>query len=77
MASSLFPSQTPNNGNNIINVINNIKSAAQGNPEALFQRMMQTNPQFRTFAESMKGKTPEQAFKEYGLDYDQIRGLFG
>lgn len=77
MASSLFQNQMPNNGNNIINAISNLKSVAQGNPQALFERMMQNNPQFRTFAQSMQGKTPEQAFKEYGLDYDQIRGLMG
>lgn len=74
MPSSLFP--TPNNnGNNLINAINQLKSASQGNPEALFNGMMQNNPQFRAFAESMKGKTPEQAFKEKGLDFNQILGL--
>ena len=75
MPSSLFPAQ--NNGSNLINKIQNIKSAMGGNPQALFNNMMQSNPQFRQFAQSMQGKTPEQAFKEFGLDYDEVRGLFG
>lgn len=72
-----MPQANGNQGNNLINAINNIKSAAQGNPQALFNNMMQSNPQFRAFAESMKGKTPEEAFREHGLDFNQIRGLFG
>lgn len=73
MASSLFPQ---NSNNNLFNQIQNIKSAMGGNPQALFNNMMQNNPQFRQFAQSMQGKTPEQAFKEYGLDFDQVKGLF-
>lgn len=64
-------------GNNLINAINNAKQMMQGNPQDLFNNMMQSNPQFRAFAESVKGKTPEQAFSERGLDFNQIRGLFG
>lgn len=79
MPSSLFGQPMPQpqaNNNNIVNAINQIKSAAQGNPQALFNNMMQSNPQFRAFAESVKDKTPEQAFSERGLDFNQIRGLF-
>lgn len=53
---------------------------ANGNPEALFNHMLQTNPQFRNLAESVRGKTPEQAFQEFGYDFnevkDQARNLF-
>lgn len=69
--------QGANPSNNLINAINKLKSAAQGNPQALFNDMMQNNPQFRAFAQSMQGKTPEEAFREHGLDFNQIRGLFG
>lgn len=69
--------QGANPSNNLINAINSLKSAAQGNPQALFNDMMQNNPQFRAFAQSMQGKTPEEAFREHGLDFNQIRGLFG
>jgi len=37
--------------------------------------MYQNNPNFRQFANSMKGKTPEQAFKENGLDFNQFKNL--
>ena len=33
------------------------------------------NPQFRQFADSMRNKTPEQAFQENGLDYNQYRNV--
>ena len=74
MASSLFPNPMKNNG--LIDAIQKIKSAAQGNPQALFDNMMQSNPQFKQFAESMQGKTPEEAFKQYGLDFNEIKGMF-
>ena len=52
----------------------------QGGPAQLMQNMIfgklyQTNPQFRQFADSMRGKTPEQAFQEQGLDYSQYQNI--
>ena len=41
----------------------------------IFNRMYQSNPQFRQFADSMQGKTPEQAFQEQGLDYAQFQNI--
>ena len=52
-----------------------IKQLRGGNPQALFDQMYQSNPQFRDFANSMKGKTPEEAFREHGLDYNQFKNL--
>ena len=43
--------------------------------QMIFNKMYQTNPQFRQFAESMQGKTPEQAFQEQGLDYSQFQNV--
>ena len=73
MASSLFPQST--NNNPVLNAIGQLKSVAQGNPQALFENMLQSNPQFKSFADSMKGKTPEQAFSEHGLDFNQVKDL--
>lgn len=42
---------------------------------AVFGKLYATNPQFRQFADSMRGKTPEQAFSERGLDFDQVKNL--
>lgn len=48
----------------------------RGNPQVLYDQMYSTNPQFRQFADSMRGKSPEEAFRENGMDYDQIRQMF-
>lgn len=71
MPSSLFPRQS--GGNTILNAVNALRSASRGNPQALYSHLYQNNPQFRTFADSMQGKTPEQAFRENGIDYGQVR----
>lgn len=49
---------------------------AKGNPQALMSQLMRTNPTFKAFAEQNAGKTPEQAFSEHGLDFNQFKGLF-
>lgn len=71
MASSLFPNKT----NSILSAVNTVKGLAGRNPQVLFNQMYSSNPQFKQFADSMQGKTPEQAFREYGIDYNQVRGL--
>lgn len=70
MASSIFGNQ---GGNSILEAINALQSASQGNPQALYSHLYQSNPQFRAFAESMRGKSPEQAFSEHGFDFGQVR----
>ena len=49
------------------------KLKAMGDPQKAFNQMYSTNPQFRQFADSMRGKTPEQAFSENGFDFGQFR----
>lgn len=73
MASSLF--QRPQ-GNSILDAVNALRSASRGDPQALYQQLYQTDPQFRSFADSMRGKTPEQAFAERGFDYSQVQRFF-
>lgn len=41
----------------------------------IFNKLYNGNPQFRQFADSMQGKSPEQAFQENGLDYNQYRNI--
>lgn len=41
----------------------------------IFNKLYQGNPQFRQFADSMQGKTPEQAFQEQGLNYSQFQNI--
>lgn len=71
MASSIFGKPQ---GNSILAAVQQLRS--MGDPQALYQSMYQTNPEFRQFADSMQGKTPQQAFQENGLDFNQVRGLF-
>ena len=56
----------------IANVMKMLKS---GNPEMIAHQMMQSNPQFRQFVETNKGKSPEQVAKEYGIDLNQIKNM--
>lgn len=70
MTSSIFGRS---NGNSILSIVNSMRT--MGNPQMVYRQMYQTDPRFRQFADSMKGKSPEQAFRENGLDFDQIRGL--
>lgn len=41
----------------------------------IFNRMYNSNPQFKQFADSMQGMTPEQAFQQQGLDYNQYKNM--
>lgn len=45
----------------------------QGSSNFIFNQMYNSNPQFRQFADSMQGKTPEQAFHENGLDFSSFQ----
>lgn len=53
------------NQNNIMGLVASLKN---GNPDAMFAQMMNTNPQFKAFVENNKGKTPEQIARENGID---------
>ena len=59
-------------GTNIFSLINMIKS---GNPDVLFNQMMQSNPRFAQFVNANKDKTPEQIAKENGIRLDDIYNL--
>ena len=48
---------------------------AHGDPGALMNYLIKTNPQFAQFVAQNRDKTPEQAFRDNGLDYSQIAGL--
>ena len=41
----------------------------------IFNKLYNSNPQFRAFADQMRDKTPEQAFQEQGLDYNQFQNI--
>ena len=72
MPNPLFDNQPQPGNQGIFGLIKQLKS---GNPQQMFDQMYQSNPQFRDFANSMKGKTPEQAFQERGLDFNSFKGM--
>ncbi len=72
MASSLFPK----NQQNPLQMLNNIKALANGNPQAMFNQMLNTNPQFAKFVNENKGLSPEQIAKNYGVDLSQVKNFF-
>ena len=70
MGNPIFDNQPKAGTGSIFDFIKGIQ-----NPQQMFDNLYSTNPQFRDFANSMKGKTPEQAFRENGFDYNQFRGM--
>lgn len=46
---------------------------SQGPSNAMFNKLYTTNPQFKAFADNMRGKSPEDAFRENGLDFNNFR----
>ena len=62
--------------NNPIQMLQGIASMMKGNnPEKIAMNLMQRNPQFAQFMQSVKGKTPEQFAQEHGIDFKQIMGM--
>lgn len=68
-----------NNGgavNNPFQIVNTIKQMMSGrSPESFMQGMMQSNPQFASFVNANKSKSPEQICRENGLNWDEIKGF--
>lgn len=72
MSNPLFDNQPQPGSQGIFGLIKQLKA---NGPQGIFDQMYQSNPQFRDFANSMKGKSPEQAFQEKGFDYSQFKNL--
>lgn len=74
MVSSLYQDQI---SGPIQNAVRLYRQIVGNNPDAAITLLYQTNPNFRQFADSMKNKTPLQAFSENGHDFmkviDQMR----
>lgn len=67
----------PTMGSNLLNQIVNIKKMFAGqNPQAIFDNMVRTNPQFAQFVENCKGKSVEQLASDFGVDINTLKSLF-
>ena len=49
-----------------------LRQMMQGDPSALITNLCQTNPDFARFVEQNKERTPQEAFKAYGYDFDEV-----
>ncbi len=63
----------PKGSNSVLGMMNSVRTSGPSN--AVFQNMYASNPSFKAFADSMRGKTPEQAFRENGLDFNSFKHL--
>lgn len=80
MASSLFLNNPQSNQgqiqgtqNNPFQVLSQISNMMKGrNPEEVAAVLMQQNPRFAQFMQSVQGKTPEQFSREHGIDFGMI-----
>ena len=72
MTNPLFNSNFQSKNQSIFSLIGELKT---GNAENIFNQMYQNNPEFRDFANSMRGKTPEQAFQEKGLNFNSFKDI--
>ena len=52
-----------------------LRSMMQGDPSALISNLAQTNPMFAQFISQNKGRTPQEAFKAYGYDFNEVLRL--
>lgn len=61
---------------NLLSQISSIRNMLSGkNPDDLYNNMIQNTPQFKSFVDANKGKTPEQIASENGLDFNSIKTL--
>ena len=72
MSNPIFNNQPQPGNQGIFGLIKQLKSSGA---QDMFNQMYQSNPQFRDFANAMKGKTPEQAFKERGFDFNSFKNM--
>ena len=60
--------------NNPFQMLGTLKQLMSGrSPEAVMQGMMERTPQFASFVNANKNKSPEQICRENGLNWDEIK----
>lgn len=56
-------------------MMEDLRRMAHGDQSALFSALMKSNRSFASFVQANQGKTPEQAFRDYGLDFGKVTGM--
>lgn len=72
MTNPLFDNQPQPGDQGIFGLIQQLRGT---NTQGVFDQLYQNNPQFRDFANSMKNKTPEEAFQQYGFDFNSFKSM--
>lgn len=49
-----------------------LRQMMQGDPSPVIDNLARTNPQFAQFLQQNQGRTPQEAFKAYGYDFDEV-----
>ena len=57
----------------IMQNLQQIKSLANGDPQAAYDMLMKSNPAFAQFVQQNQGKSPEQIAQERGINLEQIK----
>lgn len=75
MASSLFgdsPKQSPQ-----MSRFDSIIQAAKGNPQQMYNTLLQSDPRFAQFAHENSGLSPQDIAKKYGIDWGTVQKMLG
>lgn len=65
------------NSNNLLARVMEIKQLLSGQPvEAVYNRLLQNNPQFAQFVQQNQGKSMDDLAKEYGIDPQMLQSMF-
>lgn len=77
MASSVYQRFGTGAPSGVAAAVQAARGMAGGDPTALYQRLMATNPAFRRFVADNRGKSPRQIAQEHGVDLAQVQSMIG
>lgn len=73
MGNILFQNNPKPNNNAALNVYGQLKQA--GPSQVLFNQMYMNNPAFKRFADNLRDVSPEQAFSQFGQNFNDFKNL--
>jgi hypothetical protein len=65
----------PQPSSQLVSQLSLLRQMLGSDPGSVVQALVRTNPDFARFYEENRGKTPEQAFSDNGIDISQVRQL--
>jgi len=75
MGNILFQNQKQSQavqGNHLLSAVQSLKKMGPSN--LVYNQLYNSNPQFKQFADQVGNVSPEEAFRRYGLDYNNFKG---